>query len=65
MVLYIQIKGNNLIDKNNQNKKIKTRNNQNKKQLPFKIILRKIRKIRKEKKRMMSRSKRGRRFYIL
>jgi hypothetical protein len=32
MVLYIQIKGNNLIDKNNQNKKIKTRNNQNKKQ---------------------------------
>ena len=49
MVLYIQIKGNNLIDKNNQNKKIKTRNNQNKKQLPFKIILRKIRKNQKGK----------------
>ena len=43
MVLYIQIKGNDLIDKNNQNKK------QPKQQLPFKIILRKIRKNQKGK----------------
>ena len=52
MVLYIQIKGNNLIDKNNQNKKSKqeiTKTKTTKKQLPFKIILRKIRKNQKGK----------------
>ena len=58
MVLYIQIKGNNLsrkklskgnslIDQNN--KTAGTTNNKKQKQLPFKIIQMKIRKNRKEK----------------
>ena len=52
MVLYIQIKGNNKNSKNNQHKKTTNTNKNNqttKKQLPFKIILRKIRKNQKGK----------------
>ena len=60
MVVYIQIKGNNLIDQNNKSNK--NNKKQSKQKLPFKIIRRIIRKNRKEKKRMMSRNERGRRF---
>lgn len=57
MVLYIQIKGNNLIDKNKSNRNNKN-NNYHSKSSKGKLE-------KTERKRMMSRNERGRRFYIL